>query len=142
MNRIHVVLAALSFAATVFGGQQNWPSGTEVPDWWPEPVALHPGTTIQKIDHAEEKGLPDLDTLVPTEGATVASIVEWYRASLADAGWEVWDTKDSGYSQSVTSQSKELDRRVIIQVIAPKQMIWNKSEHPRVKITVYREIPK
>ena len=139
-----VALAALLLLpSSVLQAQapENWPPGTDVPGWWPEAVALYPGSTIEDVDHAEEKGLPGVDSLVPVAGATVEGIAEWYRAMLEEAGWEVWELKEITHGLRFTSQSKELDKRIIVQLFRPKHFLWNKSEHPLVKFTVYRSIP-
>ena len=122
-------------------GPENWPEGTEVPGWWPEAVALYPGSTIEDVDHAKEKGLPQVDSLVPVAGATVEGVADWYRAMLEEAGWEVWKQEEITHGLRFTTQSKELDQRIIVQLFRPDHFLFNKSEHPRVKLTVYRSIP-
>ena len=139
-----VVLAALllfTSSALWAQGPEGWPDGTEVPGWWPEAVALYPDSTVEDVDHAEEKGLPGVDTLVPVAGATVEGIAEWYRAMLEEAGWEVWKLEEITHGLRFTSQKEELDQRIIVQLFRPKHFLFNKSEHPLVKFTVYRSIP-
>ena len=120
---------------------ENWPENIEVPGWWPVQVALYPGSMVADIDHAESKGLPDIETYIHAEGNDLDKIVQWYKASLEKAGWEVWKIVNKGHSKRITSQNVSLDKRVIIQVIKPKQSIFNKSEDYRVNIIVYRSIP-
>ena len=134
-----IVLAALllTTASTALAeGPENWPEGTGVPEWWPAAVALYPGSTVEAVDHAEEKGLPDIDSLVPVAGATVEEIEAWYRKMLEEAGWEVWKTRETPNGLRFTSQNKEIDKRIIVETIRPKQFLRNKSEHPLVKFTV------
>lgn len=140
-NRIALTLLGLASTVLMAGTPSNWPQGAEVPVWWPNQVGLHPDSTIEKVDHALERGLPDLDTLVKADGASVESIVDWYRESLADAGWEVWKTRKTAFSTRITSQNKELDKRIIIQVFTAEDAVRNKAPFPRVKITVYTTIP-
>ena len=139
-----VALAALLLLLSSIAQAQNpenWPAGTEAPDWWPAPVALYPGSTIEEVDHAKDKGLPGIESLVPVDGATVEGIEEWYRTMLEEAGWEVWETKEITHGLRFTSQNRDLDQRIIVQIFRPKHFLFNKSENPLVKITVYRSIP-
>jgi len=122
-------------------GPANWPNDIEVPDWWPEQVALYPGTVIKDVDHAQSRGLPDIETYVSAANTDLDSIEQWYRKSQEKVGWEVWKTVTTDHSKRFTSQSKSLDRRIIIQIIKPKQSIFNKSNDYRINIKVYRSIP-
>lgn len=146
-NTLASIAAALAFllwiatSPTLAGAPENWPDGAGAPDWWPEAVALYPGSTVEGVDHAEDRGLPDVETLVPAEGASVEALEAWYRESLEAAGWEVWPTKEIPQGLRFTSQDKGVDQRIIVQFIRPNEFLWNKSDSPMVKITVYRSIP-
>lgn len=138
---VSAILILLTASILQAESPENWPAGAEAPVWWPQAIALYPGSTVEEIDHAEDKGLPEVDSLVPVGDATVESIAEWYRAMLEEAGWEVWKTEEISHGLRFTSQNKQLDKRIIVQMFRPKHFLWNKSEHPRVKFTVYRSIP-
>ena len=105
-------------------------------------LRAYPRTPAElSVDHAKEKGLPEIEALVPVEDATVEGIAQWYRTMLGEAGWEVWETKEITHGLRFTSQNKDLDKRIIVQMFRPKHFLFNKAEHPLVKITVYRSIP-
>ena len=142
MSRLSIAITFLLVTAvSLSAAPANWPDGVDVPSWWPEEIGLYLGSTVEEVDHAEDKGLPEVDTLVPEAGADVEAITEWYRARFEHSGWEVWETKDLDHSLRFTTQSKSLDKRMIVRVIKPKHFLFNKSEHPRVTFVVYRSIP-
>lgn len=112
-----------------------------LPDWWPDGVPVHPGAAIERVDHALERGLPDVKFDFRNNAIDTTAVVDYYVEELNASGWKVGKLNIvDEMSRGFTADHKAQNRRVIVTAFEPDS-VFNRNPHVRLKITVYREIP-